>query len=190
MNNLTFLLSDQGKDHALFGFNGNILETNIINLAVVIGIVVYFGGDALRSLLLNRKQTISSSLQEADLRLFEAKDKLSKAKSQLDHCSTLAAKIRHQASGTAEQEKKQSIQQTQELVQRLEKVKQETQLMQQQKARNGVYQEFLSFLLSKVSDTFRKKMTAKNHYQVNQFYMIFFLENLQYFFRQFESTKI
>ena len=34
-----------------FGFNGNILETNIINLAVVIGIVVSLGGDALSSLI-------------------------------------------------------------------------------------------------------------------------------------------
>ena len=76
MINLTLLidLSDQGKNlstlpfGAEFGFNGNILETNIINLAVVIGIVVSFGGDALRSLLENRKQTILSSLQEADLR--------------------------------------------------------------------------------------------------------------------------
>ena len=29
-----------------FGFNGNILETNIINLSVVLGVVISFGGDA------------------------------------------------------------------------------------------------------------------------------------------------
>ena len=34
-----------------FGFNGNILSTNIINLAVVLGVVISFGGDALRSLV-------------------------------------------------------------------------------------------------------------------------------------------
>ena len=67
-----------------FGFNGNILETNIINLAVVIGIVVSLGGDALRSLLENRKQTILENLKEADQRAQEAAQQLAQAKSQLE----------------------------------------------------------------------------------------------------------
>ena len=47
---------------------GQYLETDVINLAVVIGILVSFGGDALHSLLKNCKQTIFLSLQEADSR--------------------------------------------------------------------------------------------------------------------------
>ena len=115
MINLTLLMniSDQVSNFstlpfgAEFGFNGNILETNVINLAVVIGIVVSFGGDALRSLLENRKQTILNSLQEADQRAQEAKEKLSKAKSQLELAQKKATEIRQQGSITAEQEKKQ-----------------------------------------------------------------------------------
>ena len=34
-----------------FGINTNLLETNVINLAVVVGVVVYFGGDVLSSIL-------------------------------------------------------------------------------------------------------------------------------------------
>ena len=41
-----------------FGFNTNILDTNIINLSVVIFIVVSFVGDALKALLENRKNAI------------------------------------------------------------------------------------------------------------------------------------
>jgi len=66
------------------GFNTNILETNIINLSVVIGVVVSFGGDALRSLLENRKQTILNNLREADQRANEAQEKLSQARTQLE----------------------------------------------------------------------------------------------------------
>lgn len=43
---LLFLLGNEG-----FGFNGNILEINIINLLVVIGVVVFLGGDVLKVLL-------------------------------------------------------------------------------------------------------------------------------------------
>lgn len=59
--------------HEGFGFNGNILETNIVNLSVVIGIVVSFGGDALRSLLENRRQTVLATLEQANQRAQEAK---------------------------------------------------------------------------------------------------------------------
>jgi F-type H+-transporting ATPase subunit b len=49
-----------------FGFNTNILETNVINLAVVIAVVVSVVGDAVRELLKNRKETIINNLREAD----------------------------------------------------------------------------------------------------------------------------
>jgi F-type H+-transporting ATPase subunit b len=72
------------------GFNGNILETNIINLAVVVGIVVSFGGDALRSLLESRRQAILSTLQQAEQKAKDAQDRLAEAKAQLE--SVLASK--------------------------------------------------------------------------------------------------
>jgi F0F1-type ATP synthase membrane subunit b/b' len=54
------------------GFNTNILETNVINLAVVIAVVVSVVGDAVRELLKNRKETIINNLREADNRANEA----------------------------------------------------------------------------------------------------------------------
>jgi F-type H+-transporting ATPase subunit b len=53
-----------------FGFNTNILETNVINLAVVIAVVSVV--DAVRELLKNRKETIINNLREADNRANEA----------------------------------------------------------------------------------------------------------------------
>ena len=51
--NFTYLPLGEG-----FGINTNLLETNILNLSVVIGVLVYFGGDVLSSLLTNRKELI------------------------------------------------------------------------------------------------------------------------------------
>src|SRR4051794_25142412 len=107
MNSLT-LLSNLPLGEG-FGFNGNILETNIINLTVVIGVVVSFGGDALRALLENRRQIILNNLREADLRAAEAQEKLTKAKTQLELAQKKAGEIREQGKITAEQEKKQCI---------------------------------------------------------------------------------
>ena len=47
-----------------FGFNTNLIETNVLNLAVVIGVVIKVVGDSLRSLLDQRRSTILSTLQE------------------------------------------------------------------------------------------------------------------------------
>ena len=43
---ISFIFSGHG-----FGINTNILETNVINLAVVIAVVISFVGDAVRELL-------------------------------------------------------------------------------------------------------------------------------------------
>ena len=67
-----------------FGFNGNIFETNIINLAAVVGIVVSFVGSNLTALLEDRKATILKNLQEANQRALEAQEKLTQARAQLE----------------------------------------------------------------------------------------------------------
>jgi F-type H+-transporting ATPase subunit b len=48
----------------MINFNTNILDTNIINLSFVIGVLFYFGGDVLNSLLEDRLSTILKSLEE------------------------------------------------------------------------------------------------------------------------------
>jgi hypothetical protein len=48
-----------------FGFNTNILETNVINLAVVIAVVVGRWRRSAR-IIKNRKETIINNLREAD----------------------------------------------------------------------------------------------------------------------------
>ena len=95
-----------------FGFNGNILETNIINLSVVIAIVVSFGGDALRSLLENRRESIVMTLQQADQRAKEAEQKLVDAKNRLQLAKRRGEEIRHQGKESAERERLDSIAQT------------------------------------------------------------------------------
>ena len=48
----------------MINFNTNILETNLINLSFVIGVLIYFGGDVLNSLLDDRLKIIQKSLDE------------------------------------------------------------------------------------------------------------------------------
>ena len=157
-----------------FGFNFNILETNLINLSVVIGIVVSFGGNALRSLLDNRRQTILNNLEEADNKAKEAQEKLNKAKARLKAAKTKAAEIREQGNITAEQEKKQCILQTEQDTLRLEEVKQETIKFQQQKAISQVSQQVVSMALNKVREKLTNKLDSEFHSSVNNYNIVLF----------------
>ena len=67
-----------------FGINTDIFETNIINLAAVIGIVISFVGSNLTAVLEDRKKTILNNLQEATQRALEAEQKLNQARTQLE----------------------------------------------------------------------------------------------------------
>ena len=127
-----------------FGFNTNVLETNIINLTVVVGVVVTFGGNALRSLLGNRRQVILNSLQEADQRALEAKQKLGRARSQLEQAQLKAAEIKEQGNVAASGERERTTRETQSDIKRLEENKQKTLDLYRQKAVHHVQALVLS----------------------------------------------
>lgn len=155
-----------------FGFNTNILETNIINLAVVIAVVISFVGDALRSLLENRKQTVLNNLREADQRALEAQEKLNQAKAQLELSKKKAAEIREQGVNTAEQEKVQTTRQTEKDIARLEELKNETINLQQQKVVSQISQQVVALALTKVRNTLEKSLDETFHSSVNNFNIV------------------
>lgn len=172
MNILTLLMTLPSGEG--LGFNTNILETNIINLAVVLGVVISFIGDALRSLLNNRKETILKNLQEADQRANEAQEKLNQARIKFELAQKKATEIKEQSILTAEQEKKQSIRQAEQDVLRLEELKQETLLFQQQKAVSEISQQVITLALKQVREKLNNRLDGNFHASVNNFNIVLF----------------
>lgn len=168
MNNL-LLAEAEG-----FGLNTNILETNLINLSVVIGVVVSFVGDALKSLLETRKQTILNNIQEANQRANEAQERLNQARAQLELAQKKANDIREQGLLNAEREKNQCVRQTEEDILRLEEIKQITLNSQQQKARNQISQKVIDLALNQVKRELQSGLDQVNHVSVNNFKIALF----------------
>jgi len=157
-----------------FGFNTNILETNVLNLAVVLAIVITYVGDALRGLLANRKQTILNNFREADQRASEAQERLNQARIQLDQAKTKAQQIGEQALITVEQEKKQFVRQTQEDIKRLGILQQETLKFEQQKAQNQLAQKLVRLALHQVREKLHQRLNNSLHSAVNNFQIVLF----------------
>ena len=157
-----------------FGFNTNILETNVLNLAVVLAIVITYVGDALRGLLANRKQTILNNFREADQRASEAQDRLNQARLQLEKAKTKADEISQQAVFTVDQEKKQIISQTQEDIKRLSLLQQQTLKFEQQKAQNELAQKLVRLALHQVREKLNQRLNSSIHTAVNHFQIVLF----------------
>ena len=157
-----------------FGFNGNILETNILNLSVVVGIVVSFGGDALKALLENRRQTVLSTLEQANQRAKEAKQRLEAAVAQLELAENKSKDIRQQGSSAAEKEKRDLLAQTETDIKRLEESKEETISLQQQKAVAQVSQQVVKLALTRVRDKLASRLDTTFHQSVNSFNIVLF----------------
>merc|ERR1712029_920212 len=74
-NQIFTLLAENGS----IGLNLDILETGILNIAALVGILIFTGKDFLGSILQERKSTIVKSVQDAEDRLNEANRRLSQA---------------------------------------------------------------------------------------------------------------
>lgn len=64
--------------------NTNILDTNIINLGILISALIYLGKEALGNILSNRQQKVFSAIQEAEIKLEQANQRLIEAEKQLE----------------------------------------------------------------------------------------------------------
>jgi len=159
-----------------FGFNTNVLETNIINLAVVIFIVISFVGDALNTLLKNRKEIILANLQEADKRALEAQEKLLEAQKQFSFSLEKADQIKKDALIKAEYEKTEILKQTENEINNFEKSKVENIALEQQKIVSQISQQVITLALNKVRDKLKNSLDGTFHSSVNNF-NIFLLKN-------------
>nr|YP_010307985.1 ATP synthase CF0 subunit I [Microlepia speluncae]ULU27991.1 ATP synthase CF0 subunit I [Microlepia speluncae] len=79
---------------ASFGLNTNILETNLVNLILVLGILFYYGKGVLINFLKNRERTILNTIRDAEERHKEATEKLQRARIRLQQAKIKADEIR------------------------------------------------------------------------------------------------
>ena len=89
------LLANEG-----ISLNTDILETGLINILALLGILVYTGRDFLGSLLEERRTTIVKGVQDAEDRLSEAKKRLAEAQKQLNQANIVISEIKNEAVAT------------------------------------------------------------------------------------------
>ena len=79
-----------------FSLNTDILETGLINILALLGILFYTGRDFLGSLLEERRTTIVKGVQDAEDLLSEAKKRLAEAQKQLNQATIVISEIKNE----------------------------------------------------------------------------------------------
>nr|AIW05760.1 ATP synthase CF0 B subunit [Periploca sepium]QHD20002.1 ATP synthase CF0 B subunit [Periploca sepium] len=123
-----------------FGFNTDILSTNLINLSVVLGVLIFFGKGVLSDLLDNRKQRILNTIRNSEELRGGAIEQLEKARARLRKVEMEAEQFRVNGYSEIEREKLNLINSTSKTLEQLENYKNETIQFEQQRAINQVRQ--------------------------------------------------
>jgi len=95
-----------------FGLNLNPLDTNLVNLTIVIGVMFWFLKGFLGEMLERRRQVILSSLSDAEANLKNATIALEKAQTDLAEAQQRAERIRADGKLRAEAIRKESERRT------------------------------------------------------------------------------
>ena len=148
-----------------FGFNTNLLETNILNLAVVLPLVFSLGKDTLTSILDTRREKILSSLRSADDRFKQAQLELDAAKSELALAAEKVKEIQSEGQKTMEALRREETKRYEELHQRFEDLKEETIRFEEEKVVNAFRQQLVSAAFEKAVEGIRARMNDKLHRQ-------------------------
>lgn len=101
------------------GLNLDLLDTNLINLVIIIGVLVYFGRGFLGKTLSDRRARIEAAIQDAEQRKKDAAAALADQQQKLAQAQTEAARLRAEAEERAKAARDAILAQTEEDIQRM-----------------------------------------------------------------------
>nr|YP_010505079.1 ATP synthase CF0 subunit I [Chrysosplenium grayanum]UXE33796.1 ATP synthase CF0 subunit I [Chrysosplenium grayanum] len=146
-----------------FGFNTDILATNLINLSVVLGVLIFFGKGVLSDLLDNRKQKILNTIRNSEELREGAIEQLEKARARLRKVEMEADRFRVNGYSEIEREKLNLINSTYKTLEQLENYKNETINFEQQRTINQVRQRVFQQALQGALGTLNSCLNNELH---------------------------
>nr|WNG72099.1 ATP synthase CF0 subunit I [Mammillaria elongata] len=172
MKNVTdsFVFLGHWSSAGSFGFNTDILATNLINLSVVIGVLIFFGKGVcagclfqVSDLLDNRKRRILNTIRNSEELRGKAIEQLEKARARLRKVEIEADQFRVNGYSEIERDKMNLINSTYKTLEQLENYKNETLHFEQQRAINQVRQRVFQQALQGALETLNSCLNNELH---------------------------
>ncbi|MDA0266983.1 MAG: F0F1 ATP synthase subunit B [Cyanobacteria bacterium] len=156
MTTLWFLATEKGG----FGFHFDLLEANLINLSIVIGVLVYFGSKFLGSTLEGRRNTIEEAIRDAERRQSEAKAALAEQQQKLALAKTEAEGILKQAQENAQKAHQAILEQAQVDIERMKASAAQDLSSQQDRVVRDLRQRVVDMALADVQERLPERLTG------------------------------
>jgi len=137
------------------GLNFDLLETNLINLVIIIGVLVYFGRGVLGKSLSDRRTQIETAIQEAEARKQSAAAALADQQQKLAQAQTEAARLRAAAEESAKAAKEAVLAQSEQDIQRMREAAVQDLNTQQERIFNELRQRTAALALEQVESRLR-----------------------------------
>jgi F-type H+-transporting ATPase subunit b len=133
-----------------FGLNLDILETNIINLAILVGILFYFGRKVVSNILNERRSNIEIAIREAEERAQLSAVALAEAQQKLTESLAEAERIRARAAASAQTAREAILAKAAEDVERLKQAAAGDLNTERERALSQVRQQVVAMALQNV----------------------------------------
>lgn len=142
-----------------FGLNFNILETNLINLVLIIGLLVYFGRGFLGKILSERQATIATAIQDAEKRRKEAVSALAAQQQKLAQAQAEAERIKSVAEESANAARDAVLAQAAQDIQRLRDAAAQDTTSEQERAIADLRRQVAVLALQRVESQLAARLT-------------------------------
>jgi F-type H+-transporting ATPase subunit b len=143
--------------------NTDILETNLINIAILVIVLVQFIGGALATSLVDRKQKILDTVNDAEKRLSEAKERLSEATIQLAQTKVAIDKIVQELKSTRINIIKTGANNVYQQMLKQIKASELAISLQEQKLLTQIKQQIITLVIKRVVTKLERDLTISQH---------------------------
>lgn len=133
-----------------FGLNFDILETNLINLAIIIGVLFYFGRGFLGDKLKERQEAIEKAITDAESRQKQAASSLAEQQQKLQMAKKDAERILAEAQTNAASARQAVLAQSEKDIERLKASAAQDLTSQQEKVMQELRKRVATMALDKV----------------------------------------
>lgn len=149
-----------------FGLNLNLFETNIINLAILIGVVVYFGRKTLVQILSERRSKIAEEIQEVEDRQQQAAAALAEQQQKLARAQVEAERIRQAAEERAAKAKAEIEAQTERDIARLQDTAAKNVSSEQERVVAELRRQIAELAIARAEDQIKSRLDEATQQQL------------------------
>ncbi|MGD2181035.1 F0F1 ATP synthase subunit B [Lusitaniella coriacea] len=149
-----------------FGLNLNILDTNIINLAILIGVLFYYGRKIVSKTLSERRSRIEEAIRTAESRSKEAASALADQQQKLAQAQAEAERIRKASEESAKTVKASIAEQTEADIERVKATAVQELNSEQERAIAQLRQRVAELALERVESQLKETMDSSAQTQL------------------------